>query len=77
MCNCIDEMNAKLAEHNTELALTFGFSRSGGGSETYPTIQTKKLETRKRVGPALAIPSYCPFCGESYIAAVETLKGAA
>lgn len=65
-CSCIDEMNAKLAPLNTELSLTFSFSRSGGGSQTLPTIGTNKIETKKRVGPALAIASFCPFCGTSY-----------
>jgi len=33
---------------------------------TRPTIQTEKIETRKRVGPAIAVPTFCPFCGTRY-----------
>jgi hypothetical protein len=65
-CTCIDEMNAKLAPHNTRLGLTFGFPRDGGPSTTAPALVTEKIETRKRVGPALAIASFCPFCGVPY-----------
>lgn len=66
MCGCIDEMNEKLAEHNTKLGLTFGFGRDGSSS-TFPHIMTEKVEKRVRKGPALAIPTFCPFCGERYV----------
>ena len=65
-CNCIDEMNAKLEPLNTELALTFGFSRSTGDCTTTPTVETKKINSRMRVGPAIAIATFCPFCGSAY-----------
>lgn len=59
-CNCIEEMDAKLASLNTKLQVTFGFPRAGGPTFILPTLGTK------RVGPALAIPSFCPFCGNPY-----------
>lgn len=65
-CNCTPEMNAKLAEHNTRLVETFCFPRDGSPAYTRPKIDTEKIEARKRVGPALAIPSFCPFCGDPY-----------
>lgn len=65
-CTCIDEMNANLAPLNTELCLTFSFGRSGGEPLTMPMVGTKKIETKKRAGPALAIPTFCPFCGARY-----------
>lgn len=64
-CNCIAEMDAKLAAMNTKLHITLGFGRDGS-TYVLPLIGTEKIETRKRVGPALAIPSFCPFCGVSY-----------
>ena len=70
-CNCIEEMDAKLAGHNTKLRVTFGFPRDGSPCYTLPLIDTEKVETRKRVGPALAIPSFCPFCGNAYDAALR------
>lgn len=69
-CNCIAEMDAKLAPHNTRIAVTFGFPRDGSPSYTLPTIGTEKVESRKRGGRAIAIPTFCPFCGVAYIAEV-------
>lgn len=65
-CDCIKQMDAKLAPHNTRLAVTFGFSRATGKSVTLPTILVEKVESRKRGSEALAIASFCPFCGERY-----------
>ena len=65
-CECIDQMNAKLREHNTEIEETLCFPRDGSPIFTLPMIGTKKIESRVRKGPALAIPSFCPFCGERY-----------
>lgn len=65
-CKCIEQMDAKLAEHNTRLQVTFGFPRDGSPSYIRPFLGTEKIESRKRVGPALALPSYCPFCGTKY-----------
>ncbi|WP_374406570.1 hypothetical protein [Pelagerythrobacter sp.] len=64
-CNCIEEMDAQLADHNTKLGVTFGFGRDGS-NYTLPSIVTEKVEKRVRKGPALAIPTFCPFCGQSY-----------
>jgi len=64
-CDCITQMDAKLAEHNTRLAVTFGFGRDGS-SYTLPSIGTEKLDRKVRKGPALAIATFCPFCGTSY-----------
>lgn len=65
-CNCVKDFNVKLADHNTKIVETLGFPRDGSPAFTRPTIQTEKIESRKRVGPAIAVPSYCPFCGEGY-----------
>ena len=64
-CTCIADMDAKLAEYNTKLQLTFSFGRDGSTS-TFPLIGTEKLERKVRKGPALAIPTFCPFCGTRY-----------
>lgn len=65
-CNCLDDFNEKLKAHNTEIGITFSFGRDGKQGQTYPHIMTKKIEPKKRVGPALAIPTFCPFCGVRY-----------
>ena len=65
-CNCINEMDAVLSPHNTKLQVTFSFNRDGS-SWTFPLLGTEKIEKRVRKGPALAIPTFCPFCGTRYI----------
>jgi hypothetical protein len=72
-CNCIKEMDAQLLPHNTKLEITFGFSRVDGSSSIYPLISTTKVEKRVRKGPALALPTFCPFCGTRYIPEIATL----
>ena len=64
-CNCIQEMDKKLGAHNTRLCVTFGFPRDGSPSYTRPALMVEKINTRNRE-KVLAIPSYCPFCGERY-----------
>lgn len=64
-CECIDVMNAKMADHNTKLVLTFGWFKDGT-TFTRPTIETEKIEKRVRKGPAIAVPTFCPFCGNPY-----------
>jgi hypothetical protein len=65
-CNCVAEFNAKLREHNTRIVETIGIPRDGSPMFTRPTIRTEKVESRKRVGPAIAVPTFCPFCGNRY-----------
>lgn len=65
-CTCVADFNAKLREHNTRIVETFGFPRDGRPIFTRPKIQTEKIESRKRVGPAIAVPTFCPFCGKRY-----------
>jgi hypothetical protein len=81
-CNCLDDFNERLKEHNTKIDVTFGFPRDGSPAFIRPTILTSKIEPRKRVGPAIAVPTFCPFCGNRYegypvIPAAEQEGGAA
>lgn len=76
-CNCIAEMDALLAERNTKLNVSFVFPRDGSASFTLPLLDVEKIEKRKRVGPALAVPSFCPFCGVRYTAPAHNSTGAA
>ena len=58
-CSCISEVNAKLAESNGELLMTFW-------PVSRPLMETQKLDTKKRVKPPLVVATFCPFCGEKY-----------
>lgn len=73
-CECIDVMDAKLAEHNTRLTGTFVFPRDGSPSFTQVTLTTEKLNTRNRV-KASAWATFCPFCGVRYRPEPEVANG--
>lgn len=65
MCDCIKSMNEKLAVMNGRLTITFGFPHDAGLSQAYPTIEVEKIKPRGQ-RPPIALPTYCPFCGEKY-----------
>lgn len=64
-CNCIDVINAKLAERNTRLTEAIVF---GGARSKLPTIilQTEVIEKKRGAKPTSMFLSYCPFCGTKY-----------
>ncbi|KPH62306.1 hypothetical protein [Novosphingobium sp. ST904] len=65
-CTCLSKFNEMLKKHNTEIDVTFTIPRDGGPMRALPKIATSKIETRKRVGPVIAAPTFCPFCGQRY-----------
>jgi hypothetical protein len=65
-CTCIAEMNAALAERNSMIVTTL-FSG-------IPIIATEKINSRKR-DKAVAIASFCPFCGTKYATPAVKRKG--
>ncbi|MBN9601854.1 MAG: hypothetical protein J0G33_02875 [Afipia felis] len=64
-CNCIDEIDAKLAEHNSKLEVGFTLGSEERHSFVFPALRTEKIDkrNRKKMG---AIPTFCPFCGTRY-----------
>lgn len=60
-CNCLTELDDKLAAYNGVMEVTF--SATG---RTYPTIMVSKINPRGK-RPPCAIPTFCPFCGTKYI----------
>lgn len=61
-CNCAEEVDAKLAEHNTRLLRALCFRPPGERL----MIETEIVE-KKRGARAMSIfPSFCPFCGTKY-----------
>ena len=71
-CNCLAQFNEKLKEHNTEIDITFTIPRDGSSMKSFPKIATSKIVARKRIGPMIAIPTFCPFCGQPYDAQPAT-----
>lgn len=65
--NCkvdIADYKAKLAEHNTRLVESIGHDRATNTLFSMPTLTVEKINKRDRV-IVTAMPSYCPWCGES------------
>lgn len=60
-CNCIEEVNKKLAERGDELDLSFDLM----AGKSFLVLKTVRLKG-KRGKPLLMLPSFCPFCGKKY-----------
>ncbi len=59
MCNCIVNVNERLALHNTCIHMPlFG--------PALPFIETIKLDEKKRGKPTKMFATFCPFCGEKF-----------
>lgn len=65
MCNCINDVNAKLADRNTCLTQAIVFRQRGNNPNLL--LQTEQIETGRGKAKAVGMfLSYCPFCGEKY-----------
>ena len=62
-CNCIDEMDALLAERNTKLSPTFIFTNP---VRSVVTIETEVVAKKRGARPVAMLPTFCPFCGTKY-----------
>jgi hypothetical protein len=64
-CDCIDNFNTRLAQHNTRI--TLGLTRINGDWVERLTIASEQIETGRGKKKAVSvIASFCPFCGERY-----------
>lgn len=61
-CTCLDDFDAKLAEHNTRLVRTFVLRPQ---ALEFPKITVEKINPRNRA-IVTAVPTFCPFCGTEY-----------
>lgn len=66
MCNCIEDVNKKLAEMGKNTKLDIPITFSGKLSADRVAIKTCKLDDGKREKPITVTPAYCPFCGKLY-----------
>lgn len=66
-CDCMANMNERLAEHNTRLVPSFSFTFGDTKTWTTVSIQTEKIDTKKRGRPFAALATFCPFCGTKCI----------
>lgn len=62
MCNCAEEMDAKLAEHGGKLVRAIGLR--GNTLIARLLVSTQKTDPKKRKPLPVVAASFCPFCGE-------------
>lgn len=62
-CSCIETVNAKLADRNTQVHLPWFVI---GGGTPRPFVETIKVDEGKRGKPTKLFASFCPFCGVKY-----------
>lgn len=66
-CNCADEVDAKLEQHNTRLERAMMFDKTGRENNADLMLRTYQIETGRGKPKAKAMfISYCPFCGVKY-----------
>jgi hypothetical protein len=63
-CECVKEINEKLASRNTRLTQAIVF---GGRDHDGLMLQTEQVESGRGKQKAVAMfLTYCPFCGVKY-----------
>lgn len=67
-CNCIDEFNDKLEEHELDASIVISRSLNTMTMRTYTRLVRKDTEREERRSnkPRLAAHTFCPFCGTRY-----------
>ncbi|MCX5581454.1 hypothetical protein [Kaistia terrae] len=64
-CNCIEAVDEKLKERNTQLSKALVFSQPAGERLM---IATEVVEKKRGARATVMFPSFCPFCGIKYAA---------
>lgn len=65
MCNCIEQANNLLREHNMELNCTLNLFDPSEPSRV--CIETIRLDPLKKTRPKRFVATFCPICGERYV----------
>jgi len=69
MCDCIETINEKLKEADTNTALDVPFMlnfTSNAVRADRLIVTTRKINSKSRKKAQRIFCSYCPFCGEKY-----------
>ncbi len=61
MCNCADEMDAKLKDHGGKLVRAIALR--GNTLIARLLVSTEKTDPKKRKPLPVVAASFCPFCG--------------
>jgi predicted HNH restriction endonuclease len=64
MCNCIEKINQKLDDEDTNTRVHIALSLSG--QDDTIIVSTSKKDPKVRKKPVNILPTYCPFCGVKY-----------
>lgn len=66
-CDCVEKVDAKLAEFNTRLSRSLALNFATGQASTHISIATEKVDTKKRGSAKKVWITYCPFCGKMVV----------
>ncbi len=69
MCECIEKVNIKLKEANTNTALDVPMMLSFSDNQVKAdkvSIKTRKIDSKKRGKAQTIMSAFCPFCGIKY-----------
>lgn len=69
MCDCIELINDKLEEANTNTVLDIPMTLSMSSDDIKAdrtTVTTRKKDSMARKKAQKVFASYCPFCGDKY-----------
>ena len=72
-CNCKEQMNKLLEQYNTRLVIRVTLNQETGVMEAYPVIDTELITAARSAKPVSVLPSFCPFCGQTYKEAKDGL----
>lgn len=64
-CDCVQQINEKLAERNMELDVTLLLSNGGGVTLSMSTHWKDASKKARGQKPTTLIVNFCPFCGTS------------
>lgn len=63
-CDCIETVNVKLKQYNTQLSQAWKMTNS---PDEGLMLETEQIETGRGKKKAVSMfLTYCPFCGEKY-----------
>jgi hypothetical protein len=66
-CKCMELVDEKLKEHNTELGFCWSMDQQTGAVTTTVRIATNLIEKRRGQKPLTVMPEFCPFCSKRYV----------
>ena len=67
MCDCVKQMDERLAQNNGRIAVALQVTEDMG-LRSRLCVATEKLDKTKRKPVPTVMANYCPFCGEKGVA---------